>query len=127
MLIRTSIILIEMVGVFMRIGEVCLNTNNVIKLANFYKQLFEIDNGSNDEIHQTLISEETQFTIYNDGSHNQNISLAFTVEDIDAEYQKLLEMGVEIIEKPTKRPWGAVNMSFYDPDRNIIYFRSFPN
>ncbi len=120
-----------MVGVFMRIGEVCLNTNNVIKLANFYKQLFEIDNGSNDEIHQTLISEETQFTIYNDGSHkgndNQNISLAFTVEDIDAEYQKLLEMGVEIIEKPTKRPWGAVNMSFYDPDRNIIYFRSFPN
>lgn len=71
----------------MRIGEVCLNTNNVIKLANFYKQLFEIDDGSNDEIHQTLISEETQFTIYNDGSHksndNQNICLAFTVEDID--------------------------------------------
>ncbi len=113
----------------MRIGEVCLNTNDVMKLANFYKQLFDIDNGSNDEIHQTLICEETQFTIYNDGSHknnnNQNISLAFTVGDIDAEYQKLIAMGVEIIEKPTKRPWGTVNMSFYDPDRNIIYFRSF--
>lgn len=115
----------------MRIGEVCLNTNDVVKLANFYKQLLDIDNGSNDETHQVLICEETQFTIYNDGSYknnnNQNISLAFTVDDIDVKYQKLLEMGVEVSEKPTQRPWGAVNMSFYDPDRNIIYFRSFLN
>lgn len=115
----------------MRIGEVCLNTNDVVKLANFYKQLFGIDNGSDDEIHQTLISEETQFTIYNDGSkknnNNRNICLAFTVEDVDAEYQKLLTMGIEIIEKPTKRPWGTINMSFYDPDGNVIYFRKFSN
>ena len=38
----------------MRIGEVCLNTNDVVKLANFYKQLLEIDNGSNDEVHQAF-------------------------------------------------------------------------
>ncbi len=42
----------------MRIGEVSLNTNDVIILANFYKKLLGIDNGSNDEIHQTLISEK---------------------------------------------------------------------
>ena len=113
----------------MKIGEVCLCTNDVAGLADFYKKLFGIDNCSNDEVHQTLIAEETQFTIYNDGSQknnsNQNISLAFTVEDIDLEYDKLLAMGVEIIEKPTRRPWGTINMSFYDPDRNIIYLRSF--
>jgi len=113
----------------MKIGEVCLNTNDVVKLANFYKQLFEIDNGSNDETHQILISEEPQFSIYNDGSHrnsnSQNICLAFTVNDIYAKYEKLLALGVEIIEKPTKRPWGTINMRFYDPDRNLIYFRSF--
>lgn len=100
----------------MRIGEVSLNTNDVITLANFYKKLLDIDNGSNDAIHQALIGEETQLTIYNDGTNknnnNQNISLAFTVEDIDAEYKKLLAMGVEIIEKPTQRPWGTVNMDF---------------
>jgi len=115
----------------MRIGEVCLNTNDVVKLASFYKQLLGIDNNSNDEVHQTLIRDETQFSIYNDGSkknnNNQNICLAFTVDDVDAEYQKLLAMEAEIIEKPTKRPWGATNMSFYDPDRNVIYFRSFEN
>ena len=119
----------KLVEVCMRIGEVCLITNDVVKLANFYKQLLGIDNSSNDATHQTLISEETQFTIYNDGSkknnNNQNICLAFTVADVEAEYQKLLAMGAEIIEKPTKRPWGATNMSFYDPDRNVVYFRSF--
>lgn len=113
----------------MRVGEVGLLTNDVIRLADFYKALLGIENSSKDEVHQTLIAEETMLTIYNDGSaknnNNQNICLAFTVEDIDKEYQKLLELGAEIIEKPQKRPWGACNMSFYDPDRNIIYFRSF--
>ena len=114
----------------MKIGEVSLNTNDVVRLADFYKQLFGIDNGSSDEVHQTLIAEDTQLTVWNDGfpknNRNQNISLAFTVDDIEQEYRKLLSMGVEMIEKPTLRPWGAVNMSFYDPDGNVIYFRSFP-
>ena len=114
----------------MRIGEVCLNTNDVLRLADFYKKLFDIDNGSSDPVHQFLISEETTLTVYNDGtcknSDNQNISLAFTVDDMDEAYRKVLKLGAEIIEKPTARPWGAVNMSFYDPDRNVIYFRCFP-
>ena len=92
----------------MKIGEVSLNTNDVVALANFYKQLFSLDNGSSDPVHQVILSEGTQLTIYNDGSYknnsNQNISLAFTVDDIEAEYEKLLAMGVEIIEKPTLRP-----------------------
>ena len=37
--------------------------------------------------------------------------------------KELQALGVRIIEPPTKRPWGAVNMSFYDPDNNVIYFR----
>lgn len=111
----------------MKIGEVSLLTNDVVRLANFYKQLLEIDNQSEDEVHQVLISEETMLTVYNDGSiknnANQNICLAFTVDDIEKEYRKVLNLGAEVIEGPTIRPWGAVNMSFYDPDRNIIYFR----
>ena len=113
----------------MRLGEVGLLTNDVVKLADFYKRLLGVDNNSNDEVHQTIIADETMLTIYNDGTYknnlNQNICLAFTVDDIEAEYGKILDLGVEIIERPTKRPWGATNMSFYDPDRNIIYLRSF--
>ena len=38
-------------GVWMMIGEVCLLTNNVRKLADFYKMLLGIDNNSNDDTH----------------------------------------------------------------------------
>lgn len=113
----------------MRIGEVCLLTNDVVRLANFYKALLKTDNGSNDEVHQTIIAEETMLTIYNDSSvknnNNQNICLAFTVDDVDKEYERILKLGTEIIEKPTSRPWGTRNMSFFDPDRNVIFLRSF--
>lgn len=112
----------------MRIGEVGLLTNDVIKLANFYKLLLGTENGSNDSVHQTILAEETMLSIYNDGfeknNKNQNMCIAFTVSDIEAEYEKLIKLGVEIIEAPKQRPWGAMNMSFYDPDKNIIYFRS---
>ena len=114
----------------MKIGEVCLLTNDVPKLAAFYKQLLGVENDSQDETHQFILSGETALTIYNDGTaknnRNQNICLAFTVDDIDKEYEKVTALGVRVIEPPTRRPWGAVNMSFFDPDNNIIYFRSFP-
>lgn len=113
----------------MRIGEVGLLTNDVVKLANFYKSFLGVDNGSNDCVHQTIIADETMLTIYNDNTvknnNNQNICLAFTVTDVDKEYKKIVDLGVEIIECPTTRPWGTRNMSFYDPDHNTIYLRSF--
>lgn len=108
----------------MRVGEVCLLTNNVFQLSNFYKTVLDVDNGSDDNIHQFIISEETTLTIYNDGierkTNLQNICIAFTVDDVDAEFQRLKELGVKITEPPTVRPWGAKNMSFLDPDNNLI-------
>lgn len=115
----------------MRLGEICLLTNDVVRMANFYKALLEVNNDSDDSVHQTIIAQETMLTVYNDGAvknHNsQNMTLAFTVEDIEKEYQKILSLGVEVIEGPIVRPWGAVNMSFYDPDRNVIFLRRLPN
>ncbi|MBR4459024.1 MAG: VOC family protein [Clostridia bacterium] len=114
----------------MKIGEVCLLTNDVPRLASFYRQLLGAEESSSDKTHQFILSGETSLTVYNDGTEknnqNQNICLAFTVDDIDREYEKVLSMGARIIEPPAKRPWGAINMSFYDPDNNMVYLRSFP-
>ena len=52
----------------MMIGDVCLLTNHVRELADFYKRLLEIDNHSNDDTHQFIISEGTTLTVYNDGT-----------------------------------------------------------
>lgn len=113
----------------MKIGEVGLLTNDVVRLANFYKLLLGVHNNSNDTTHQTIIAEETMLTIYNDGTsknnENQNMCLAFTVDDINLEYEKISKLKIEIIEVPKLRPWGTWNMSFYDPDHNVIYLRSF--
>jgi len=114
----------------MKVGEVCLLTSDVIRLSNFYKILFDIDNGSNDNVHQFIISDETTLTVYNDGierkTNPHNICIAFTVDDVDVEFKRLKALGVEIIDPPTVRPWGAKNMSFLDPDKNLITFRCFP-
>lgn len=114
----------------MKIGEVCLFTNDVIALANFYKALLQVENDSDDDVHQFILSDETSLTIYNDGAtrtgNHRNICLAFTVEDVDAEFERLLALGVPVIDPPTVRPWGAKNMTFSDPENNLITFRSFP-
>ncbi|NLO09707.1 MAG: VOC family protein [Clostridiales bacterium] len=114
----------------MKVGEVCLFTNDVVRLANFYKELFNIDNGSDDNVHQFIIVEETSLTIHNDGVYRKdnlhNICIAFTVDDVDVEYKRLQEMEVKIVAPPTVRPWGAKNMSFLDPDNNLVIFRCFP-
>ncbi len=114
----------------MFLAEVCLETNDVIRLAEFYRRLFLIEEENKDEVHQLIIGGQVAITVYNDGAvknnQNNNISLAFTVDDVDKEYDRLHEMGITIIEPPTTRPWGARNMHFCDPDGNHIYFRSFP-
>jgi predicted enzyme related to lactoylglutathione lyase len=107
----------------MKVGEVCLLTSDVVRLANFYKTLFNI--------HQFILSEETTLTVYNDGIERKinphNICIAFTVNDVDVEFERLKALGVEIVSPPAIRPWGAKNMSFLDPDDNLITFRCFPN
>lgn len=114
----------------MKIAEVCLLTGDVVRLADFYRMLLRAEETGDDPVHQTVLQEETALTVYNDGSprkgNGQTMCLAFTVEDVDAEYERLLGMGVPVVEKPVTRPWGARNMSLLDPDGNVVYLRSFP-
>lgn len=113
----------------MRLGEVGLLTPNVKRLADFYRQLLNVKDRDKDEVHQTILTQETMLTITKDDHAvavpHPSIVLAFTVSDIQSAHQRLLQLGVTIIEGPVLRPWGAINLSFYDPDGNIIYLREF--
>ena len=90
----------------MIIGEVCLITNDVPRLASFYRQLLGVEENSSDETHQFVLSEETALTVYNDGTdknnQNQNICLAFTVDDIDKAYKKCCLSAQESSNRPQK-------------------------
>lgn len=113
-----------------KLGEISLLTNDVPRLADFYKKLLGVDNHSEDPVHQFILEGPVALTVYNDGSvknnKNENITMAFTVDDIDEACRRVLDLGAAVLEPPTKRPWGAVNMSFRDPDGNVVYLRSFP-
>ena len=81
--------------------------------ADFYKGLFEIDNNSDDDVHQFIISDETTLTVYNDGKYRksnfQNICLEFTVDDIDLGFERLKKLGIQIIDPPTVKTVGCKN------------------
>lgn len=113
----------------MKLAEICLRTTNVPRLADFYKSILGVNSDCEDEVHQLIMTEGASLSIYNDGMVrevvNENLFLAFTVDDVDEEYQKLQRLDVRILEPPTTRPWGARNMIFEDPDGNRIAFRCF--
>lgn len=70
----------------LELSEISLLTNDVPRLADFYKALLDVDNHSEDPVHQFILEGPLSLTVYHDGSpknnQNENITLAFTVDDI---------------------------------------------
>lgn len=52
----------------------------------------------------------------------ESCGLEFVVDDVDAEYKRLLAAGVVIKEPPVTYPWNWRAIGFQDPDGNHIDF-----
>jgi predicted enzyme related to lactoylglutathione lyase len=52
--------------------------------------------------------------------HRRRVILDFRVEDADAEYPRIRDMGVAWVMPPTTQPWGNRSMTFADPEGNLI-------
>lgn len=108
----------------------CLMTKDVKRLSDFYKTVLMAASDCDDENHQEILTEGAALAILKcEESHstgNASMSMAFTVDDVDAEFVRIQNLGITVIDPPTVRPWGAKNMRFCDPDGNSIVFRSFP-
>ena len=46
--------------------------------------------------------------------------IAFFVEDVDAEHERLAAAGVRLLAPPTDRPWGERTLHLADPDGNVV-------
>ena len=109
---------------------ICLMTKDVKKLADFYKEILQtVSDDSDDDIHQEIHTKGASFAILKndetDRSGNSNMTMIFTVDNVDYEYERLKKNGVKILDIPTIQPWGAKNMRFLDPDGNFVVFRTF--
>jgi predicted enzyme related to lactoylglutathione lyase len=119
--------------------DICFITNDVLRLRAFYETVFNVK-AEGDEIHSgisidglTLVFDHVDiadanptFRYVSAGGAN-NVIVGFNVDDVDAEYSRLLLLlDAQILNEPTTHPWGARSFQFKDPDGNILNFRSLP-
>lgn len=56
-------------------------------------------------------------------AENHTAIIEFRVDDVDAEYQKLVDViGYSVVQKPTTMPWGNRSLLFRDPDGSLVNF-----
>jgi uncharacterized glyoxalase superfamily protein PhnB len=114
--------------------DICFITNDVLRLRTFYETVFG-GKAEGDEWHSTLeigglgvvflLERNTDF-YYEFTDDSNNTILSFNVDDVDAEYQRLISLGIKQHTEPTTHLWGARSFQFKDPDRNVLNFRSIP-
>jgi predicted enzyme related to lactoylglutathione lyase len=119
----------------MKFTGVCLNTESVPTLVQFYTKIFGCQFAGDDRHAEAEISglSLTLFTWQGmeemapgsmQGAGYGSFTIGFEVEDVDMEYERLKALGVEIVKPPATYPWGARSVWFRDPDRNIVDFFS---
>lgn len=50
------------------------------------------------------------------------VELAFLVDDVDAEAERLRAAGAEVLAGPVDRPWGHRTLHVLDPDGQVVEF-----
>ena len=115
----------------MKFEGICLLTIDVPRLVDFYSKVFAIE-AEGDETHSVLCVGGLGLAIWHPDGLEQKIegypphvrrncySLMFSVDDLDAEYERLKNLNVEFTELPSIHSWGAKSFAFTDPDGNNI-------
>ena len=119
----------------MNFDGVTLITEDVVALSEFYSQVLQAESEGG-EVHAEIKTQGAGLVIYARSAaerdmgfcfeeHNGvgKMTLSFTVEDVDAEYERLQAIGVTFETQPTTYPWGNRAVHFRDPDGNIVGFR----
>jgi predicted enzyme related to lactoylglutathione lyase/predicted SnoaL-like aldol condensation-catalyzing enzyme len=119
----------------MRLNGVCLITPDVPRLYDFYRQVLQMEPGGDDSF-AGFETQRASLSLYHlegmlqmaPGSMQgtqHSFTLEFEVDDVDAEYRRLLDLNVEIVKPPTTQPWGWRSVWFRDPAGNIVNFCSY--
>lgn len=109
-----------------------LITEDVGRLREFYQRVLNC-RAEGDDTHTEIQCEGVPFVLYDKAASMADMAfsydaslghgyttLSFRVEDVDAEYARLREMGVVFMTRPRTYPWGARSAHFRDPDGNIV-------
>ncbi len=117
--------------------DVCLITDNVPALAEFYEKLFAVK-AQGDDIHSYVSVPGLGVAIYDKNAAmrdrpeldysargNDRLHIGFNCEDATKEYERIKSLGICVPTEPIVWPWGAKSFYFKDLDGNIILVRSW--
>ena len=106
------------------IDTVIIFTARMQELAEFYQKAFELGAPQafgSDHLGLQMPNLYLGFDQVEDApNRNGGISLWFRVDDVDATYQRLLDLGATSRYAPVTKPFGDRLASVYDPDGNLI-------
>lgn len=106
-----------------QLETVIIFTSRMEQLAKFYKEAFDLGEYSPSPGHlgQQVgpvyfgFDQVEEMTV-----ESQSVTLWFTVDDIQATYERLIALGAQERYPPTEKPWGAVLAAVYDLDGNMV-------
>lgn len=108
-------------------------TDDLDKLRRFYRDILHLPVHSD---HGDFLAFAWGDMRFNIGSHQlvngptndpHRVMINFGVNDIQKEYLRLINEGVQFIRKPEQEKWGGWVATFKDPDQNILQLLQFVN
>ena len=108
-------------------------TRNIAKLSEFYKIILQANtNGIVDlenyvelYIEDFVVCVESVASVENRSGASLlagSVFIEFEVSKVDDEYSRVIELGVNPLQKPFDNPWKTRNFYFNDPDGNLVCF-----
>lgn len=98
-------------------------TSNMVELAAFYQAAFGLDDPQKQDGHRGWQLDGLYLGIdQNDeaASTPSNVTLWFRVDDLEATFERMVELGSEVRYPPTDTPWGDRLAALFDLDGNLI-------
>ena len=109
-------------------------TANMVTLVEFYEKATGVEaKWSTDDFAEIVTSSFTlaigstrTLAFFGEGvaqpATNKSVIIEFLVENVDAEYERIKDLSIDIVQKPTTMPWGNRSLLFRDTDGNLINF-----
>ena len=92
-------------------------------MIKFYEKVFGYEPFVDGPDHRFLDAQLIVFNLDNwdKDAPSGNITMVYTVGDVDAEFLRLKSLGIAD-NPPTDKPWGVRSFTIHDPDGNVVSF-----
>src|SRR5438309_1284401 len=118
---------------FSKVDYVILYVEDIERSVAFYRDVVGVPHKFTDASYAEFATEGTRFALFDRAALTELIGrkvdgegpwgeVAFLVDDLGAQAERLRRAGVRILAGPVDRPWGQRTLHFLDPDGNVVEF-----